>query len=753
MASIFSELKRRNVFRVGAAYIVVAWLLLQLTDIVFENLGAPGWVMRVIMLLLAIGLPVALLLAWAFELTPEGVRRDIDDDSTSSRSLQHTRLFYGALGFLVVLALGLFAWQPFAVDDAANSSRSVDAPVAATDTTYRSIAILPFESFSKDPEDQFFADGLADALLNKLAQLDTLTVIARNSSFQFKGENVDVRTIGESLGVPTVVEGSVQRVGDQVRVIAQLVSTETGAHWWSDTFDDSFDNIFELQDRIAANIAEQLQITISERDEARMLRNGTRSPEAYEILMRANAIELDFDTGTYDESGDRVLRLLKEVVEIDPGYALGWAQLADHYCNLGWLYALPEQRGAYIDLCHETALRAIDADSEEEAGHDALASAFRRKGLLAEAEAEFNTVLALNPNHAGALSGLGLVKLSQRKPTEAYRLFSRSVVVDPASETTYRQLYFASFWLGRIEEGFSWLEKGIDRHPDSVMLHSDLAGAWISSTGRYDKAAQVITQLLQESPTSRWGMLRLAYYWLFVDELQRAESWTDALAHYYPERRVSRRLQILIAARKGNFAVAREMTQSLPDAHELQEKAETLAVLCLFLEDQECAEENVRMLEEHWREEAAEEGEISPRRLVSRSLIRAAVLDPASRATDAGISSSIEMMRDWPFLESAGVRLPTKEYRMAIALTLRGDHAEAVDELTASLDLPDGGILAADFFDFPPEQSIFLKDLRDRSDFAEWFRKFEARRLAMREDMIALETNGEIARPPFIPRQ
>jgi TolB-like protein len=255
MENFIEELKRRSVFRVGIAYLVVAWLVLQLTDLVFENMNAPDWVMQVIMLVIAVGFPIALVLAWAFELKADGVQRDSEDTPGSA---SNSRLFYAFVGIISVAAIGFFLWQQYrpALQPTDSPTQTESSGASAPENeSLLAIAVLPFESFTEDREDQYFADGLADTLLHKLSQLETLTVIARNSSFQYKGQNVDVRDVGENLGVPTVVEGSVQRQGDQIRVIAQLVSTEDGAHWWSGTFDGTYENIFDLQDEIAAAIA------------------------------------------------------------------------------------------------------------------------------------------------------------------------------------------------------------------------------------------------------------------------------------------------------------------------------------------------------------------------------------------------------------------------------------------------------------------------------------------------------------------
>ena len=230
----FGELKRRKVYRVAIAYVVVAWVGLQFFDLVLENLNAPDWAMQSIMAVVAIGFPVVLVLAWAFDITPDGIK------ATPGRN----RAFGALIAVVSLAALGFAAWTFMGGYEVVTVSP--DATSAEEIRAIDSIAVLPFESFSENQSDEYFADGLADTLLHKLAQLPDLKVIARNSSFQFKGTNKDAREIGTILDVAALLEGSVQRQGDQVRIIAQLIDTADGAHLWSGTFDDTMQNIFEL---------------------------------------------------------------------------------------------------------------------------------------------------------------------------------------------------------------------------------------------------------------------------------------------------------------------------------------------------------------------------------------------------------------------------------------------------------------------------------------------------------------------------
>jgi TolB-like protein len=259
MASLFSELKRRNVIRVGLAYIIAAWLLLQVADVVLNNIVAPDWVFQAILLVVVLGFALALIFAWAYELTPEGLKKEKDVDR--SESITHVtgrKLDFAIIGVLV-LALGYFAYDKFAVsdsDDAASVAQSDE--ITETDIPELSIAVLPFVNMSSDPEQEFFSDGISEELLNMLAKFPGLRVAARTSSFQFKGQNQDISKIADTLNVAHVLEGSVRKAGTTLRITAQLIRADTGYHLWSDTYDRELDDIFAVQDEIAGAISAEI---------------------------------------------------------------------------------------------------------------------------------------------------------------------------------------------------------------------------------------------------------------------------------------------------------------------------------------------------------------------------------------------------------------------------------------------------------------------------------------------------------------
>jgi len=259
--SFINELKRRNVFKVGIAYVVTAWLVTQVLQVVFESFGTPDWVMKTVLVLLTVGMLFALFFAWVFELTPEGIRRESEIDRSKSITPETGRKLNHTITFVLVMALGYFVFDKFVLDvsrDAALvkaakqevsqqvSEAQVDASPQKAGVPDKSIAVLPFVNMSGDEENEYFSDGLTEELLNSLARIKELKVTGRTSSFAFKGKNTDLREIGRALGVAHILEGSVRKAQNRVRITAQLINVEDGYHLWSDTFDRELDDIFAI---------------------------------------------------------------------------------------------------------------------------------------------------------------------------------------------------------------------------------------------------------------------------------------------------------------------------------------------------------------------------------------------------------------------------------------------------------------------------------------------------------------------------
>jgi TolB-like protein len=328
MRNFLNELKRRNVFKVGASYAIVSWIALQVADTVFPALNVPAWVLSLLAVLLLLGLPVALFLAWAFELTPDGIKPTAagaaSDYGVGPRTGQ--RLNYLTNGGLAVL-LALVVLDAYVFDD----TRSAQATAAATASTEaalaaapeKSIAVLPFVNLSSDPEQEYFSDGLSEEILNQLAQIDDLRVTARTSSFSFKGKNEDLRVIAQQLNVRHVLEGSVRTAGNQLRITAQLIDATNGSHVWSRAFDRERNDVFEIQEEIAKSVSETLSVTLDVGAMARA-RGGTTNLEAYDKYLRARAV--DRQRGAYVDMV-RAAELYREAVKLDPNFVRAWSDL------------------------------------------------------------------------------------------------------------------------------------------------------------------------------------------------------------------------------------------------------------------------------------------------------------------------------------------------------------------------------------------------------------------------------------------
>ena len=269
--SFFQELQRRNVFKVTIAYIVVAWLVAQVLQLIFESFGTPDWVMKTVLVLMAAGMAFAVFFAWAFEMTPEGLKREHEIDRSESIAPQTGKKLNNLIIAVMALALGYFAYDKFMLStdrDAALVEATTQAVTEQVDSeavdsvSDNSIAVLPFVNMSSDVEQEYFSDGLSEELLNLLAKIPELNVASRSSAFQFKGEKFDLKEVAKKLDVDHVLEGSVRKAGNQVRITAQLIKADDGYHMWSETYDRSLDNIFAIQDEISAAVVAALKIEL-----------------------------------------------------------------------------------------------------------------------------------------------------------------------------------------------------------------------------------------------------------------------------------------------------------------------------------------------------------------------------------------------------------------------------------------------------------------------------------------------------------
>ncbi len=452
--SFFEELKRRNVFRVGIAYGISAWVLMQIVDLVLENITAPGWIMQVFMLALAIGFPIALIFAWAFEMTPDGVKLEKDVDRSQSIAGETGQRMNR--GIIIALAIAVV----FLLVDRLQQETAVESvPVAATESTAtaaeKSIAVLPFVDMSPQGDQAYFADGISEEILNVLVKTHNLKVAGRTSSFQFRNRSEGLQSIGEKLGVDHILEGSIRKADNRVRITAQLVTASDGFHLWSETYDRELTDIFAIQDEIARAIANALAIELNLTDKQQSLVTAsTSNMEAYDRYLEGKSLiaqRLDFT---------RSIRLLEEATELDPDFAAGWAAGAQAYSLSG--YYLPVSRSEMLERAETMANKALELDPMLSTAYSVLGDVNRDRYQWAEARKSYLRALELNPNDVEANSQYAQMLWRVSYLKEGLKYSTRAVELDPLSWLNLVVNAAIRFNLGDRAGGWKDIEQGMN---------------------------------------------------------------------------------------------------------------------------------------------------------------------------------------------------------------------------------------------------------------------------------------------------
>lgn len=456
--SFFNELKRRNVFRVGIAYLVLGWVLLQVVDVVVPIMAVPDWVARLVFLLLLLGFPVVLIFAWAFELTPDGVKREEDvDRSQSITSTTGRKLDFTIIGILAV-AVVLLVMDRFTGADREGPGSEPGAGSAAlapdsgpiSDPAEKSVAVIPFVNMSDDAGNEYFSDGISEELLNALVRIEGLRVPSRTSSFTFKGSNKKIADIAKELNVDHVLEGSVRKAGDRIRVTAQLIDVNTDTHLWSETYTREVDDIFALQDEIAQAIVSALRVTLSSAEQKSLAQHSTRNVEAYNQYLLGRHL---WNQRTV-QSLLAAVAPLREAVALDAQFDQAWAALADAYA------LIPEYRGGsiaeYVPLGRHAAEQAlaINPDSAR-----ALTTMAYLKAMyaydFAGANADFARAVELEPGYATGHQWYAEILAVQRRTDEALEQMERAIEADPRSAIIAHVKGWILMYAGRTDEALA----------------------------------------------------------------------------------------------------------------------------------------------------------------------------------------------------------------------------------------------------------------------------------------------------------
>jgi adenylate cyclase len=493
MTSLFNELKRRNVIRVAIAYVVIAWIVLQVGETLAPALHLPEWVDSLLAFFLILGFPIALFFAWAFELTPEGLKKEKEvDRSTSIANVTGRKLDRSIIALLVV-ALGYFIWSsgtdPAPVGDDSTvvtesaSTPSVSSTVEVTQAAGASIAVLPFVNMSSDAEQEYFSDGLSEELLNLLAKIPSLRVASRTSAFSYKGKEITIPEVGRELNVGHILEGSVRKSGTKIRITAQLIEVENDAHLWSETWDRTLDDVFAIQDEIAQVVVEQLKVELfgapPQVDET--------SPEVFALMLEAR----HYQRGRSVEGYAKAEELLQGAVKIDPQYAPAWAELGAVVFASGSIDSVrgPREASERADVSVNKAL-ALDPQNVR------ALSTKARMALIVDydvdtAERFKSETLRISPSDADALATAGNIGMVVGNFDDAKMWTSKAMMLDPLSTTAISTYGYSTYFQGNYDEGIEYFQKAINLNPGASGPHYYIASAFIAQ-GKYEEALERI---------------------------------------------------------------------------------------------------------------------------------------------------------------------------------------------------------------------------------------------------------------------
>jgi len=482
----WGELRRRNIFRVAAVYAITAWLLIQIIATVFPILKLPEWSVTLLTVIILMGFPLSIIFAWAFEMTPEGLKRSSEVDK--SESITHktakkiNRIAIASLSLVIVFLVTerLFFANVVAVDE--------DGAVAQE----ASIAVLPFVNMSSDKENEYFSDGLSEELLNTLARVEDMKVAGRTSSFKFKGQNEDLKQVGQELGVSYILEGSVRKAGSQVRITAQLINVETGYHLWSDTYDRELKDIFAIQEEISRKVLNELKVRLLEEDETELETIPTGDVEAYQFFLKANQLMANRNITEINQA----IELYHDAIRLDPGFAQAHANLAVAYNLQGYNGNVPFEQVQENML--EYVNRALLLNSDLGEAYGALGLYYSNEGDLEQAKNAFNRSLELNPNQPYVYGWLGNVVIEDGGLKEGIELHKKMYELDPLAPLAIYNRGGASMREGKYEEAEAFFLKNLRLNPDYEQTYGGLSFMYAATPfGRLDKSFEYAHQAIQ----------------------------------------------------------------------------------------------------------------------------------------------------------------------------------------------------------------------------------------------------------------
>jgi len=498
ISSFFAELRRRRVIRVVVVYVIVGWVVIEVASTMMPGLHLPAWTVTLVIALVVLGFPIAVALGWLFDLGPRGIER------TASIVEQS-------------------ALKPVVVDAPEIAQPVAEAPRPATKThdDRRSIAVLPFVNMSGDADNEYFSDGISEEILNLLTKLPQLKVSSRTSSFNFKGKEVDIPTVARQLGVSTVLEGSVRRAGDHVRITAQLIDADSDSHLWSETYDREMKDVFAIQDDIARSIVKALQVTLSPSERRALQFVATSNPEAYDYYLRGRNYMYSMTRRDYAHA----IRMFEQAIGVDSKYAAAYAGMADAYAHL---YQYGEATLENAAKANDASKQALLLDPESAEARASRAYALFISEKYDEAQQEFDAALKLNPNRFETYYEYGRACASQSHFDKAAKLYIKASEINPADYQAPMLLAQVYASLGRKHDEMKVLLGALDTIERHIKLNPhDTRALYFGAqnlyrVGEHKRALELAEQALGQGPDEPAVLYNVACFYAVKGDKERA---------------------------------------------------------------------------------------------------------------------------------------------------------------------------------------------------------------------------------------
>jgi len=497
--SLIAELKRRNVIKVSLAYLALIWVVIEVTTTVAPVLNLPEWLPRVVVWVCLLGLPFVVVFSWLYELTPEGLKRDNAQPGSAVAPGPSARRLDALIVILIVLAIGLFAFDRFrAPGEQVTPGRADNSAAAVAPDVRPAIAVLPFADMSPDKDQEYMSDGIAEEVLNLLAKIPELRVISRSSAFSFKGKDADIPTVAQQLHVGYVLEGSVRKSGDRLRITAQLIDSGTDTHLWSETYDRELRDVFAVQDEIAGAVVTALKISLL----GESPRSQVVDEQAYTLALQARyywnrRIEGDLQ---------RALDLYQRALAISPGYSEAWSGVSAAYAVQALNREIPYAEG--LQQARLAAEKALELDPGSPDAHVRMGQALYRAGQQEAAVSEYQKALELDPSNSLATGVLALHLRNVGHLDEAISLFHKVLESDPLWVVGVGNLAALLSQAGRLAEAEAALIRLQEISPGSD-LREDFALIRYQQ-GRLDEAAELLESIGKDGPHRI--LLAVVYY-------------------------------------------------------------------------------------------------------------------------------------------------------------------------------------------------------------------------------------------------